>query len=66
MSDPDAFDKFCDRWMDKIVEFTLLGRRVRGTVYQVEVWDPYIITAEFYDGPHRVRVEAYWQAFKRV
>ena len=60
---------FADRWLDRAVEFKLLGQTVRGRVMEVldsvctgENW----VIAEFRDGGKQVKVGGHYQAFRRL
>ena len=61
-------DKFADSWLDREVEFTLLGQKIRGKVREVidTICAPRHIVAEFRDGNKQVKVVGPYQAFRRL
>ena len=68
MSKMTVFEEFADRWLNRKVEFSLLGQRVIGTVTQVidDVCAHHFIIAEFRDGVKQIKVGASYQAFRRI
>lgn len=63
-----VLETFANRWLDRSVEFKLLGQTIRGTVTQVmdrlcaSGW----VVAEFRDGGKQVKVGGHYQAFRQL